>query len=161
MIDLDLDRINAKSPYLIKRNERYYDFSTEKGTRYRIFFDEETPLGGCDTYQFTLLRLGNEKSTFDSKISATVFVIIDEFFTAYNDVLLYICDTSDSREEGRNRLFLRWFQRAANPRRFTIRTAHAQVETGIFYAAIIVDNSNPKLFAVTKEFDEVAAVLSK
>jgi hypothetical protein len=37
--------------------------------------------------------------------------------------MLYICDTSDSREAARNRLFIRWFKQSAEPNRFTIRSA--------------------------------------
>jgi len=86
---------------------------------------------------------------------------LDEFFTEYENVLLYYCDASDHREASRNRLFIRWFEKAANPNRFTIRTTHAQVEGQGIYVAIIVENRNKKLSAITAEFEETAAALNK
>ena len=61
------------------------------------------------------------------------------------------------KEAGRNRLFIRWFEKAANPNRFTIRTTHATVEGQELYVAIIVENRNSRLKAITDEFDSTAA----
>ena len=63
------------------------------------------------------------------------------------------------REAGRNRLFIRWFEKAANPNRFTIRTTHATLEGQELYVAIIVENRNRYLKAVTDEFDNTVAAL--
>ena len=73
---------------------------------------------------------------------------------------MYVCDTSDGKESGRNRLFLRWFERHASPEQFTICTAKAEVEGEMVYIAIIVDNHNPNLQAITKDFNETAAALT-
>ena len=161
MISLSLERINAKSPYEVFILNGGYEFHTHKGIRYRIKFIEEEQIGGCDTYQFAISKLDNFKSSYDSNISATTFAIIDEFFAEYENVLLYICDTSDNRESGRNRLFMRWFEKAANPNRFTILTAHSIVEGEGIYAAIIVENRNSKLLDITKDFTEAAKALEK
>lgn len=75
-------------------------------------------------------------------------------------MLLYICDTSDGREAKRNRLFIRWFEEFATPERFTMRTANATVEGQGFYAAIIVENSNPLLEAVVFDFNQTAELLT-
>ena len=64
-----------------------------------------------------------------------------------------MCDTSDSREAARNRLFLRWFEEYAEPGRFTIKTASAVVEGQGIYAAIIVENRNPLAKAVIDDFE--------
>jgi len=88
------------------------------------------------------------------------FIIIDEFFSEYENVLLYYCDSADHREAGRNRLFIRWFEKAANPNRFTIRTTHAIVEGQELYVAIIVENRNKRLKAITDDFDSTSAALT-
>ena len=118
-----------------------------------------TPIGGCDTYQFAISKIDNVRSPNDPNISAITF-IIDEFFSEYENVLLYYCDSADHREAGRNRLFIQWFEKAANPNRFTIRTTHATVEGQELYVAIIVENRNSRLKAITDEFDSTAAVLT-
>lgn len=48
----------------------------------------------------------------------------------------------------------------AQPGRFTIRTANAVVEGQGFYAAIIVENSNPKLIDITEDFERTAEALT-
>ena len=64
------------------------------------------------------------------------------------------------REAGRNRLFIRWFEKAANPNRFTIRTTHATLEGQELYVAIIVENRNRHLKAITDEFDSTVTALA-
>ncbi len=61
----------------------------------------------------------------------------------------------------RNRLFIRWFEIAANPNRFTIRTTHAKVEGQMIYVAIIVENRNSLLQAITDDFDATAVALTE
>lgn len=161
MNKISIDRINEKSPYKVIEIKGGFEFTTSAGACYRIYFVEETPLGGCETMQFVLNRVDNTDSHFDPNISVITFIIIDEFFTENDDVLLYICDTSDNREAGRNRLFLNWFERAANPKRFIIRTAKAVVEDECIYAAIIVQRSNEALQSILDEFDATAKALAK
>jgi hypothetical protein len=55
---------------------------------------------------------------------------------------------------------LRWFERHAEPGRFTICTANAKVEEEMVYIAIIVDNRNPNLKAITDDFNETAEALA-
>lgn len=76
------------------------------------------------------------------------------------NALLYICDTSDHREEVRNRLFLNWFKHHDMANRFYIRTAQANVEEEGFYAAVIVERSNLKAADVIADFEETAAMLT-
>lgn len=137
-----------------------YEFQTGEGILYRIRFLRENPIGGCDTYQFAISKIDNVHSPHDPNISAITFIILDEFFTEYENVLLYYRDATDHREAGRNRLFIRWFEKAANPNRFTIRTTHAVVEGQGVYIAIIVENRNSRLRAITDEFEETSAVLT-
>ena len=74
--------------------------------------------------------------------------------------MLYLCDDKDGREAKRNRLFLSWFNKYADPERFIIRTASAIIEGKGFYAAIIVENRNPKVQAIIDDFEQVAKALT-
>ena len=77
------------------------------------------------------------------------------------EIMLYMCDTSDGREEIRNRLFLSCFEKHADKKRFTICKAHANIEgQGIFFV-IVIENSNPKLHAITAEFRKKADLLTQ
>lgn len=161
MIDFSLQHILQNSPYDITLSEAGFIFLTDNGIHYRVSFDEEDiVLGGCKTYQLILQKVEHARAPHDPKIEETVLAIINEFFRSNQHVLLYVCDTSDGKEGGRNRLFLRWFERHANPGRFSICTAHTKVEGEMVYIAIIVDNRNPHLQAITYDFNETAKTLT-
>lgn len=161
MIQLSLDSINARSYYYVMLSPKgNYIFETERGIHYSISFEEENPFGGCNTYQFIIDKIDNVHSPHDPQVERTILVIVDEFFRSHMNVLLYICDTSDGREAKRNRLFLNWFYKNAEPNRFTIRTASTTVEGEGFYTAIIVENRNPLLEAVIADFEMTAEALT-
>lgn len=162
MTPLSLDHINEHAPYYVMLSPRgSYIFETTRGIHYSISFEEDAPLGGCNTYQFIIEKIDKVRSSHDAKVEPTILAIIEEFFEEHLDVLLYMCDDSDGREANRNRLFLTWFQRNAQPERFTIRSAHAIIEGKGFYAAIIVENRNPLLEAITEDFEHTAQVLTE
>ena len=161
MIDFSLQHILQDSPYDITLAEGRFVFQTDFGIHYVVSFDkEDIVLGGCNTYQLILQKADGIHTPHDAKIETTVLAIVNEFFRLNQHVLLYVCDTSDGKEGGRNRLFLRWFEHHAEPKRFTICTANASVEEEMVYIAIIVDNRNPNLEAVTKEFQATAEALT-
>jgi len=161
MKPLSLDHINERSPYYVMLSPKNnYIFETERGIHYSISFEEETPIGGCDSYQFIIEKIDKVRSSHDAKVESTILAILDEFFAEHLDVLLYMCDDSDGREANRNRLFLAWFKKHAAPERFTIRTASAIVEGKGFYAAIIVENRNPLLENIIADFESTAQALT-
>lgn len=161
MIELSLSNINARSPYEVRYspNGKFF-FGTSLGIHYLISFEDETPMGGCNTFQFVIQKLENLRSPHDAKVESTILAILDEFFAEHLDVLLYMCDDSDGREANRNRLFLAWFKKHAEPERFTIRAASAIVEGKGFYAAIIVENRNPLLENIIADFESTAEALT-
>ena len=162
MKPLSLEHINERSPYYVMLSPKdNYIFETERGIHYSISFEEETPIGGCDSYQFIIEKIDKVRSSHDAKVESTILAILDEFFAEHLDVLLYMCDDSDGREANRNRLFLTWFKKHAAPERFTIRTASAIVEGKGFYAAIIVENRNPLLETIIADFESTAQALTE
>jgi hypothetical protein len=162
MIDFSIKKLLENSPYDITLSDKGFIFKTDFGVHYRISFEEESIiLGGCKVYQFILQNVEHQRMQHDPKVELTVLAIINEFFRSNQEVLLYICDTSDGKEEFRNRLFLRWFDKHAAPGRFTICTANAKVEEEMVYAAIIVENTNPRLSEITDDFKKTAEMLSK
>lgn len=161
MICLSVELINQQSPYEVHSLGGGLVFSTESGVEYSVHFTEEFAIGECDTYQFMFSKLTKDHVPFDLKISQTLIVIIEEFFRANHNVLLYICDTSDNREASRNRFFANWFRRFAERGAYEFRSANSSIEGEGFYAAIIVERSNPKLQAVLEDFDKSAKELTK
>lgn len=160
MIALSKEHINIRAPYKVEAIKNGFTFQTEIGCHYEIVFEEDNPIGGCETWQFIIDKVDDKHQAHDPKVEQTILTILEEFFRERLDVLLYLCDTSDDRQAGRNRLFLTWFKRNADPGRFTIHTADTVVEGMHIYAAIIVENRNPKLQYVTEDFKATAEALT-
>ena len=161
MIKFSLKHILEHSPYELDLSGDEFMFQTDLGIHYSISFSkEDIVLGGCDTYQLIIRKIEEVKSQHDSKVEATILSIIREFFRSNLEVMLYLCDTSDGREETRNRLFLSWFERYAQNNQFTICKAHTKVEGEGLFFCIVVENRNPKLKAITEDFEDKAAMLT-
>lgn len=80
--------------------------------------------------------------------------IIEEFFLTNPDILLYQCETGDSRQAMRTRLFTRWFNEFDKRDRFCVKVSILRDEEVDNYIAIIVQKSNPKLNDILRDFDE-------
>ena len=161
MIHLSLEQINIRAGYNVRLSPYgEFRFETELGIGYSVSFEEEMPIGGCNTYQFVIRKMDDCRLPHDPKGEQTILAILDEFFEKHLDVLLYMCDDSDGREANRNRLFLAWFKKHAAPGRFTIRAASAIVEGKGFYAAIIVENRNPLLETIIADFESTTEALT-
>lgn len=161
MIKFSLKHILEHAPYELVLSGEEFIFQTDLGIHYSISFNkEDIILGGCATYQLIIRKIEEAKSSHDPKVEATILSIISEFFRSNLEVMLYLCDTSDGREEFRNKLFLSWFDKHAGNNRFTICKAHAEIEGEGIFLCIIIDNRNPKLKAITEDFEEKAAMLT-
>lgn len=104
-----LEHINAVAPYKVSLEGKQLVFQTRYGLHYEIRFFEEQPIGGCETWQFSFARAEDFSTPEDPYVRFTLFAV----FIQNENVMLYICDTSDEREAARNRLFIRWFKQSA------------------------------------------------
>ncbi len=161
MNELNLEHINARSPYKVWRTlrENELNFLTDGGVLYGVGFSEEMEIAGITSYQFSFARLNATHSGFDALIKQTLMAIIDEFFRANNEIMIYICDTSDGREAYRSRLFMRWFEESDESSRFTIRSVSTEIEGQGFYTALIIENANPHIKEILEDFESTAKVL--
>lgn len=100
MIRFSIRRILETSPYELMLSGEEFVFQTDFGIRYSVSFNkEDIVLGGCATYQIIIRKVEEIKSRHDPKVEATILAIINEFFHSNLEVMLYLCDTSDGREE--------------------------------------------------------------
>jgi len=106
----NLTRLNFHSPYKVWIDNGSYKFLTDYGVQYRIEFVENNNIWEDEkAYEFGILNENKKNSPNDSKVKATIQCIIEEFFLTNPDILLYQCETGDSRQAMRARLFTRWF----------------------------------------------------
>ena len=63
MIELPLEQINAQSPYEVSYAPNGdFVFATSLNIHYLISFETEEPVGGCNTFQFVIQKLENQRS---------------------------------------------------------------------------------------------------
>jgi hypothetical protein len=86
--------------------------------------------------------------------------LIEAFFAANPDILLYICETGDGRQAFRSRLFVRWFNVYSGRDAYVMQTAEVQDEKTKNFAALIVQKSNPRLEEILEEFNETINILT-
>ena len=151
----NLTRLNFHSPYKVWIDNGSYKFLTDYGVQYRIEFVENNNIWEDEkAYEFGILNENKKNSPNDSKVKETVQSIIEEFFLTNPDILLYQCETGDSRQAMRARLFTRWFNEFDKRDRFCVKVSILRDEEVDNYIAIIVQKSNPKLTDILRDFDE-------
>ena len=151
----NLTRLNFHSPYKVWIDKGSYKFLTDYGVQYRIEFVENNNIWEDEkAYEFSILNENKKNSPNDSKVKATIQCIIEEFFLTNPDILLYQCETGDSRQAMRARLFTRWFNEFDKRDRFCVKVSILRDEEVDNYIAIIVQKSNPKLNDILRDFDE-------
>ncbi len=158
---LDLKRINRLAPYKVWTEDgRDYLIETYKGQIYVIGFMDDYSIWPSGAYQFTINNQYNQPSPLDLKLRETILLLIEAFFTANPDILLYICETGDGRQAFRSRLFIRWFNTYAGRENYVMKTAEVVEDKTRNFAALIVQKSNPRLNEIISEFDETISLLS-
>lgn len=164
MKPLSLVRINATSSYQVELTgeEGFYQFFTDGGVHYSVGFMGDDVLLSKQSYQLIIANINNHKSPRDRKVRDTIISIVDEFFSCNNSTLLYICETGDSKQGMRSRLFEYWFSTYNRKALFTmISSSIVDAEGVVNFATIILRNDNPDLSEVVMEFTESIQLLSQ
>ena len=109
----------------------------------------------------TIHNQSRQPSPLDHKLRETILLLIEGFFAANPDILLYICETGDNRQAFRSRLFIRWFNNYSGRDAYVMQTAEVQEGNIRNFAALIVQKSNPRLTEILAEFNETITILTK
>lgn len=157
MHPLLLHKINETSPYEVTMLvfPNIYCFLTDYGVDIAVSFDIDDLLEQGEAYMFNINNANKQKSPRDLKVRDTIIAIIDNFFEVNAVALLYICETGDSMQAMRNRLFESWFTYANNSNNYTIMLAKIRdLEDVDNYAAMILRKDNPHFVDYVSEFTQ-------
>lgn len=163
MEKLSLDTINAKSEYLVKKeeDELTFSFMTDNMAEIFISFEKDDILQSGIVYQFGISNPQGTKSPRDQKVRNTILAIIEEFFNKNKAALLYICETGDGMQKMRSRLFQYWFS-IYNEREeylFPPQIVYDEEENEN-YAALIIRKDNPCFVELVSEFTDTINLLN-
>lgn len=112
------------SPYKLEGSAKanHYYFTSRYGLRYFFhFLPGPEHFSPKDPLQSIIFEFGfgidaeeRLKLPKDSRVKDTVIFHIDRFFENKDNVLYYICDSTDNKHYSRKRLFDRWFLKYDN-----------------------------------------------
>ena len=153
MIQLLAETINLRSPYKVsKEDENIFMFETKCGIIYSAGFIKDTSFMEDGVYQFFLINKSRKKGRKDEDIFETVKVIIEEFFTQNEAIMLYICDTADGRQESRNRLFRAWFHSYVESDSYAMFTDSMTIDDIRYVSSLLMNKNHPMLSQVLIKF---------
>lgn len=162
MNPLNLNRLNIRSPYSVWQvRDGSYGFKTKHDVLYRVVFSPDQTIWENGAYEFGILNENRKASPNDKHLRETIFCIIEEFFKANPEILLYQCETGDNRQAMRDRLFLRWFSEYEHSGLYYIKVAEIIAEGVSNFAAVIVQRSNPNFEAIMNDFDNFVGLFKQ
>ena len=159
---LDVNLINLFSSYHVWEESGRFYFETDYGLKYFVDFAlEDNPK--FIAYWFNLVKMTGAPSPNDKKIWQTVFCVIEEFFHANPDILLYMCSTAGDQQAQRARLFSYWFNKAGQQERYYFKTIEVKgEEPGTKeYVAVIIPRIHPHAQEFLTFFDEETAMFNE
>ena len=96
--------------------ENAYRFDTETGVQYFVTLPYYA-IFDANVYMLNIDRVipnGVCKASRGTKIRNTILLILSYFFEEEDNALIAICETKDSLEHARHKLFDRWYRDAVN-----------------------------------------------
>ena len=157
------------TPYLLEINDAYsYEFVTDQSIRYLIYFRnvsylfEEFPYIHSFIYEFNIEVLDGDPdvSIEDLRVSLTILEAFARFFSAVENVAVYVCDSLDDRQVARNRKFNIWFFRLSDG---SIIKKNGSILVGdtIIYNSILVHKDNVERDEIIQAFEVLNGRLDK
>jgi Family of unknown function (DUF6169) len=139
-----------------------YVFQTKHGITYEVTFKssgylfEQHTLLRENTFEFSVLvaeNLTGKTPPSDRLIPATIARIFSDFFQHKEQVVVYICDTSDGRASVRNRKFNQWFDWYKGTTFIKIDMQLGEDANGqTYFTAMILRTDHPNLGEVVSTF---------
>jgi len=115
------EELNLPTPYKVFKvscdSEPIYQFTTQNGTVYDVVFiscenyfpDSEVCNGRVFMLNFDISKEVVAKRAYDSNIEITIAGIIISFFESAENVMLFVCDSTDSKQRNRKITFNKWY----------------------------------------------------
>ncbi len=151
------------SPYPLQENDEYsYEFLTEQGIRYSIYFLDysymfsDYPAIAENVFSFNIdvLEGDADKSITDDRIGVTILEVFKLFFTKIENVVVYVCDSIDERHLARKRKFDLWFWKF-NDGSLYKEDGIAMIEGVEIYNSLLVHKANKKLTEIILAYKEL------
>jgi hypothetical protein len=151
--------------------DKSYIFETKNGFLYQIKFKESSYIFSDlisvkhNSYEFVIdlvNHLNGSKIVFDGFIPNTIAAIYKDFFDRFGrSSVVYIIDSSDSRETARKRKFDRWVEMFQGDEYVKIDAEIIDDEKNRIYSSLIIKTDNPNFNEIIKYFGSLSSKYSK
>lgn len=151
--------------YIGGKNNSYV-FETKIGIVYEIKFKPSSYINVFDAaiseYIFEFVIELSENNTgknppLDKKVSDTIAAIFEEFLIKHEyNIALYICDSSDGKQELRQRKFDDWFYRYKEKPFAKWNEILKDSKGNRFLISMIIQNQNPRRLEIIDAFLKLA-----
>ncbi len=143
-------------------DELSYEFTTEQGIKYKIYFIDYSQLFAeysdikALTYTFNIDAIEGNPDTVkrDYRIAITVNEILKLFFQKVENVIVYTCDSLDRRQIARKRLFDVWYWKF-NDGAIIKEDCFTIIEETEIYTSILISKNNATNAEIIKAFKEI------
>lgn len=144
--------------YTLTEEGRYY-FKTESGIEYFAYFLDLSDFGP-DFYTFNFERqelpMDDEKKAPGRDVLDTICQILSDFFQKKTNAMLFVCDSTDGRAEGRRRLFAMKFN-SVNDGSFEKIDRDGKTAYYSVYSSLIYLKDNPNKEELVVAFEQICA----
>ncbi len=146
-------------PYKYIISDGRYYFKTESGIEYFAYFlDLSDYWPGFYTFNFEKLDTADvlDKTPPGRFVLDTICLILLDFFRRETNAVLFVCDSTDGRAEGRHRLFARKFD-AVNNGSFEKVDRYGKTIYYSVYSSLIFRKDNPDKDGLLDAFNRICA----
>ena len=157
---------NSYPFYFVGGQNNGYVFVTDSAISYEIKFKSSDYLFEnrldfpVSAYEFVIeiaLNPTNKKAVTDSKMPFTIASIFMDFFQKNKEqVFVYICDSSDAKQEARRRKFNQWVELFKGGKFIKVDTKITESQEITYYNSIIIRADNPRISVIVGAFIDIA-----
>lgn len=165
-MDINKQQITPYEYLFLGGNENVYGFETVNQIVYELKFKSTSYIFEkrlnfpIDAFEFVIsvaLNPTGKNPPLDSQIPLTIATIFKDFFQRIPEqVIVYICDSSDFRQATRKRKFDQWIEYFKGNDFVKINTTIVDLEGRVFHNALIIRKDNPNRLIITEAFINLA-----
>lgn len=141
-------------PYdFVERDKLTYEFTTANGIVYVAYFLDMAAYSShfTNVYTFNFENCAGVDAPHDDRIADTICTIVGNIFDNNRNAVIIVCDNTDHREQGRNRLFQQWYARLHNTSICKVDRKY-QSEDYDIYSSLLIHVDNPDLKTIIPAF---------
>lgn len=153
--------LSSLRPYKLTKREgdgfSGYEFTTDSGVVYKAYFLDMASYAPHFESVYTFnFETDTPAAGYDGRVADTICTLLCQLFTDNRNAVVFICDNTDERERGRNRLFQQWYHYLGEISIDKI-DRHCTTTDYDIYSSLLIHQENPKRALIVESFEALVA----